>query len=84
MEKFLFIVFAPWLTFVVLAIIACWLIKLARKRKSLAIAFGVLVQMLMPDPQIEQTVKAVQVDKRVVKGFKQKELKYKNSNDCQI
>ncbi len=82
MEHLFFIVLAPWLTFVVLAIIACWLIKLARKRKSLAIAFGVLVQMFMPDPQIEQTVKAVQVDKRVFKrSAKQKELKRKNSNE---
>ena len=82
MEHLLFIVLAPWLTFVVLAIIACWLVTLERKRKSLAIAFGVLVQMFMPDPQIEQTVKAVQVDKQVVKRTaKQKELKRKNSNE---
>ncbi len=68
MEKFLFIVFAPWLTFVVLAIIACCLFKLARKRKGIAFAFGVLVQMFIPDPQVEQTIKTVQVDKRIVKN----------------
>ena len=68
MEKFLFIVFAPWLTFVVLAIIACCLFKLARKRKGIAFAFGVLVQIFMPDPQVEQTIKTVQVDKRIVKN----------------
>jgi hypothetical protein len=83
MEHLLFIVLAPWLTFVVLAIIACWLVTLARKRKNLAIAFGVLLQMFMPAPQTEQTVKAVQVDKQVVKRTaKQKELKRKNSNEC--
>jgi hypothetical protein len=83
MEHLLFIVLAPWLTFVVLAIIACWLVKLARKRKNLAFAFGVLLQIFMPVPQTEQTVKAVQVDKRVVKrSAKQKELKRKNSNEC--
>jgi uncharacterized membrane protein YgaE (UPF0421/DUF939 family) len=68
MEKFLFIVFAPWLTFVVLAIIACCLFKLARKRRGIAFAFGVLVQMFIPDPQVEQTIKTVQVDKRIVKN----------------
>ncbi len=68
MEKFLFIVFAPWLTFVVLAMIACCLLKLARKRRGIAFAFGVLVQMFIPDPQVEQTIKTVQVDKRIVKN----------------
>jgi hypothetical protein len=68
MEKFLFIVFAPWLTFVVLAIIACCLFKLARKRRGIAFAFGLLVQMFIPDPQVEQTIKTVQVDKRIVKN----------------
>jgi hypothetical protein len=68
MEKFLFIVFAPWLTFVVLAIIACCLFKLARKRRGIAFAFGLLVQIFIPDPQVEQTIKTVQVDKRIVKN----------------
>jgi hypothetical protein len=74
MEKFLFIVFAPWLTFVVLAIIACCLFKLARKRRGIAFAFGILVQMFIPDPQVEQTIKTVQVDKRIVKPSVKQEL----------
>ena len=77
MEKFLFVVLAPWLTFVVLAIIACCLFKLARKRKGMAFAFGVLVQMFIPDPQVEQTIKTVQVDKRVVKKKAQQGKKLK-------
>jgi len=42
------------------------LIKFARKRKGIAIAFGIFVQMFAPDPLVEQTIKMVQVDKRVV------------------
>jgi hypothetical protein len=72
MENLLFIMLTPWLVFVVLAIIACWLVKLARKRKGIALAFGVFVQMFTPDPMVEQTIKMVQVDKRVVR---QKEVK---------
>ena len=50
MEDMLFIMLAPWLVFVVLAIFACLLLKLARKRKGIAFAFGVFVQMFTPDP----------------------------------
>jgi len=67
MENLLFLMLAPWLVFIVLAIIACWLIKLARKRKGIAFAFGVFVQMFSPDPMVEQTIKMVQVDKQVIK-----------------
>jgi len=67
MENLLFLMLAPWLVFIVLAIIACWLIKLARKRKGIAFAFGVFVQMFSPDPMVEQTIKMVQVDKRIIK-----------------
>ena len=67
MENLLFIVLAPWLAFIMLAIIACWLLKLAKKRRGIAIAFGIFVQMFSPDPMIEQTIKMVQVDKRIVK-----------------
>jgi len=74
MENLLFIMLTPWLVFVVLAVIACWLLKLARKRKGIALAFGVFVQMFTPDPMVEQTIKMVQVDKRVVK---QKEVQGK-------
>jgi hypothetical protein len=66
MENLFYLFLAPWLFFVVFAIIACWLIKFARKRKGIAIAFGIFVQMFTPDPLVEQTIKMVQVDKRVV------------------
>lgn len=70
MKNMLFILLTPWLVFVVLAIIACWLVKLAKKRKGIALAFGVFVQMFTPDPMVEQTIKMVQVDKRIVKQKK--------------
>ena len=78
MEDMLFIMLVPWLVFVVLAIFACLLLKLARKRKGIAFAFGVFVQMFTPDPMVEQTIKMVQVDKRVVKK-KDMQSTYKKS-----
>jgi len=67
MENLFYLMLAPWLFFVVLALIASWLLKLAKKRKGIAFAFGVFVQMFIPDPMVEQTIKMVQVDQRVVK-----------------
>ncbi|MCP4325045.1 MAG: hypothetical protein GY787_25005 [Alteromonadales bacterium] len=67
MENLFFLVLAPWLAFIILAIIACWLLKLAKKRKGIAIAFGIFVQMFSPDPMVEQTIKMAQVDKQMVK-----------------
>ena len=67
MEDLFYLMLAPWLLFVVLAITACWLLKLAKKRKGIAFAFGVFVQMFSPDPMVEQTIKMVQVYKRVIK-----------------
>ena len=66
MENLFYLMLAPWLFFVVFAIIACCLVKFARKRKGIAVAFGIFVQMFSPDPLVEQTIKMVQVDKRVV------------------
>ncbi len=71
MENLLVVMLATWLVFIVLAIFACWLVKLARSRKGIAVAFGIFVQMFSPDPMFEQTIKMVQVDKRVVKQKEQ-------------
>jgi hypothetical protein len=70
MENMFFLILAPWLVFVIFAIFACLLLKFAKKRKGIAFAFGVLVQMFAPDPMVEQTIKMVQVDKRLVKENK--------------
>jgi len=71
MENLLVVMLAPWLVFIVLAIFACCLVKLARSHKGIAVAFGIFVQMFSPDPMVEQTIKMVQVDKRVVKQKEQ-------------
>jgi hypothetical protein len=66
MENLFYLMIAPWLFFAVFAIIACSLLKFARKRKGIAVAFGIFVQLFTPDPLVEQTIKMVQVDKRIV------------------
>jgi hypothetical protein len=77
MEDFLYLALAPWLVFVVFAILANLLIKFAKKRRGIAIAFGIFVQMFMPDPRVEQTIQMVQVDRRVVKEVASDELSTK-------
>ncbi len=64
MDNFFYIALAPWLVFVVLALVAKVLIQLAKKRRGVAIAFGVFVQMFSPDPMVERTIKTVVVEKR--------------------
>lgn len=38
--------------------------KWARKRKGAAMAFGMLVQMFLPDPNVQQTIEIVTVSKQ--------------------
>jgi hypothetical protein len=78
MENLFYLMIAPWLCFVILAIIACALLKQAKKRKGIAFAFGVFVQMFTPDPLVEQTIKMVQVDERVVTKKQKESQKRKN------
>lgn len=62
------IVLLPWFSFIFFALCAKKLLKYAHKRKGIAVAFGVLVQMLLPDPQVEKTIETVIVaEKKVVK-----------------
>ena len=67
MENAFYIVLAPWLVFVMSALIAKLLIRFAKKRRGVAIAFGVLVQMFSPDPYVEKTIETFIVEKREVK-----------------
>jgi len=67
MENAFYIVLAPWLVFVMSALIAKLLIRFAKKRRGVAIAFGVLVQMFSPDPYVEKTIETFIVEKRQVK-----------------
>ncbi len=75
MDNFFYITFAPWLVFVALALIAKLLLNFAKKRRGIAIAFGVFVQMFMPDPMVEQTIKTVVVlEKRQKKTQQSNEM----------
>ncbi|GLX77272.1 hypothetical protein tinsulaeT_06120 [Thalassotalea insulae] len=65
--------FLPWCVFIILALIAKKLLHLAKKRRGLAMAFGVLVQMLLPDPQVQKTIETVVVQKRKVDGSEQED-----------
>jgi len=67
MENAFYIVLAPWLVFIMSALIAKLLIRFAKKRRGVAIAFGVLVQMFSPDPYVEKTIETFIVEKRQVK-----------------
>ncbi len=63
----------PWCVFIAMAILAKTLLRLAKKRKNIAMAFGVLVQMLLPDPQVQKTIETIVVQKRKVDGSEQGE-----------
>jgi len=67
MENAFYIVLAPWLVFIMSALIAKLLIRFAKKRRGVAIAFGVLVQMFSPNPYVEKTIETFIVEKRQVK-----------------
>jgi hypothetical protein len=71
MESFftynLFLALAPWIVFAVLSLLAMIMMKFAKKRRGVAIAFAVLVQMLLPDPLIEKTITMVVSEKRAIK-----------------
>lgn len=42
--------------------------KWAKKKKGAAMAFGMLVQMFLPDPKVEQTIEMVVESKKEDKG----------------
>ncbi len=77
MEGFLtyhfYLALAPWLVFAVLSLLAIIMMKLANKRRGVAIAFAVLVQMLLPDPLIEKTITMVVSEKRAIKKQQEKD-----------
>jgi hypothetical protein len=62
-----YLALAPWFVFTGLSIIAVILMKLANKRRGIAIAFAVFVQMFSPDPFVEKTIAMVVSEKRAIK-----------------
>ncbi len=67
MDNSIYIALVPWLAFVVFALVAKILISFAKKRRGIAVAFGVFVQMFSPEPFVERTIETVVIDKRQVK-----------------
>lgn len=57
-----------WLVFVCLIAYFVKMHRWAKKRKGIAIAFGLFAQMFLPDPKVEQTIE-------FVREAKQKEMK---------
>lgn len=57
----------PWLIFVLFICLCAKLVSWARQRRTGAIAVGVLVQMLLPDPKAQITIEAVAERKQQVK-----------------
>ncbi len=63
--------FIPWLVFGLSGVVFFKLFSWAKKKKTSALIFGALVQMFMPDPYAERTIKVVT----------QEEVKKHNQND---
>lgn len=59
-----FLALLPWFVFIIFVCIAHLLIRFAKKRRGIAMVFGVLVQMMLPDPQVEKTIETMVVKKR--------------------
>lgn len=62
-----YLALAPWLVFASLSFIAVILMKFAKNRRGIAIAFAVFVQMFSPDPFVEKTIAMVVSEKRAIK-----------------
>jgi hypothetical protein len=67
------IMMAPWLFFIGLALIGTLLLKFARKRKGIAMALGILLQMVLPDPFVEKAIAMVVSEKKEVKKQQQQD-----------
>ena len=59
--------FAPYIIFLAMSAIFWLLYKSAKRWRGVAFAFGMLVQMFLPDPKVEQTIQMVIEEKRAKK-----------------
>lgn len=57
----------PLIIFLLFILSSLKLVTWARQRKGLALAFGIFVQMLLPDPKAQQTIEAIAQRKDEVK-----------------
>lgn len=63
----LFVEALPWLLFVGFIFFSLIMISLARHRKAAAVAFGLFLQIYLPDPRAQITIEAVVERKQEVK-----------------
>ncbi|WJG09028.1 hypothetical protein [Aliiglaciecola sp. LCG003] len=61
------LVLLPWMVLVGIVLVFATLVKLAKKRKSAVVAFGVLVHMFLPDPYVQRTIETVAEAKQEVR-----------------
>ncbi len=59
-----------WLAFACLTCLFIFLYRLAKKRKGAALAIGLFVQMMLPDPKIEHTIEWI-AESKEQRGKKQ-------------
>ena len=78
-----YLALAPWIVFAGCSFFAIILMKFAKKRRGIAIAFAVFVQMFSPDPLVEKTITMVVSEKRAIKK-QQAEDGGKNKNKALI
>lgn len=57
----------PWTAFIGIACLFHLLINWAKKRKTSAIALGVMIQMFLPDPNVQKTIETIVEVKQEVK-----------------
>jgi uncharacterized membrane protein len=74
-----YLALAPWFFFACLSVLAIILMKFAKKRRGIAIAFAVFVQMFLPDPFVEKTIVMVVSEKRAIKKQQGEDGKSKNN-----
>jgi hypothetical protein len=71
----------PWFVFLVFVLLCMKMTDWARKRKVGAIAFGLLVQILLPDPKAQVTIESVVERKQEVKKQQEGDKTPKDEND---
>jgi hypothetical protein len=59
--------YLPWLILLVIFWVFSRLVYWAKNRKAVAFVFGVMMQMFLPDPNVEQTIHMVQEVKKSAK-----------------
>ena len=77
----IFKVVMPWFVFLVFVLLCIKMTDWARHRKAGAIAFGLLVQIFLPDPKAETTIEAVVERKQEVKKQQSGDKEPKDNED---